>query len=126
MVELKLTFNTLNELNEFLNANADKPLSSVAAPSKKTAPPKKKAAPAKKKAAAAVVDITPDVTAPATVADVAGLRAAIQTDLIAKNDAFNDGSVKIMAFVQSFGVAKFSELPDDQLVDFGQKLEVLA
>ena len=129
MIELKITFADFNDLTAWLNKHGDTPVgdltvndgvnvSSVTTANKPA--PKKRAAkkPAKPKVVAEVVE-------PAVEVNHGELRANLQKELIAKNDAFNDGSAKIMAFVKSFGVNKFSELGDDTLVDFGQKLEAL-
>jgi len=133
MISITMQFQDLAELQAFLATNGSKPLNTVEVTPRP--PAKKKAAPKKK--AAAVVDITPEAenTRAASIAAVTGeeapavdlvaLRDATQKALIAKNETFNDGNVKIVAFIKTFGVNRLSELPDTVLVDFAAQLDAL-
>ena len=113
MISITMQFQDLDELQAFLASKGDVPLANIAAPA-----PKKKAAPKKPE----LVE-PPQTTAP--VVDLVALRATLGKELIAKNESFNDGNVKIVAFIKTFNVNRLSELPDDQLVAFGEALGAL-
>ncbi len=122
MIEIKIQFQDLSELEAWLTKHSERPLKEVSAPAKKKAAPKKKAV----KEETPVVQDAVEEDVETVEIDVATLREELKTQMIAKNEAFNDGNVKIMAFIKSFGVNRLSELPDDKLSDFATALNELS
>jgi len=127
MISITMQFQDLAELQAFLASKGDVPLADIAAPAstKKKAPPRKKAAPKKPELVetAAATQVTESPAS--SEVDLVALRADTQKALIAKNETFNDGNVKIVAFIKTFGVNRLSELPDTVLVDFAAQLDAL-
>jgi len=129
MIKLEITFDTKEELLTFLTP--DQVAAALPSTTSDTPEPpvKKKAAvkkSVKKKAAAPkAVDDLVDTTVEAQIIEMVALRAQLGKDMIAKNNAFNDNNVTIVAFIKEFGVNRLSELADDRLVEFSDKLELL-
>jgi len=126
-ITLTMTFSSTQELQSFLNS-ADMAAPVPATQNTQEAPAKtgevvqmpasKPAEPAPTPAATAM----PVATAAAPVADDFEVKRAALTGRLRTLAEGMDDPSQLGAFINSFGVARFSELPDDQLAGFEQNL----
>lgn len=119
-ITLTLTFDTFDDLHAYLLASPEKASTKVASaqPSAEvvalTPPPIPAPAAPTVAPAPAAQTVAP---APAQVVDFAALKSSLMGRLRALSDSMDDPS-PIAKFINNFGVARFSELPDDQLPRF--------
>ena len=121
-IQLNMNFDSLAELQAFLSANPGAATAKVASeqPSAEVVSiaPVTPVAPAP-----AVAPVDPLSTAPAAApsADMTTLRATLMARLRALAEGMEDASA-LGKFINAFGVARFSELPDEQLAAFNTAL----
>lgn len=121
-ITLTMQFNSLDELSAFLAANPGAAATKVASAQPSPAP----AAPAPEP----VATVTPiSAAAPAAPAPAAAEEVdltALRADLMGKLRSLAEGMddpAPIAAFINSFGVPKFSELGDESLQTFATQLK---
>ena len=123
-IQLNMNFDSLAELQAFLGANPGAAATKVASTQPSADVVSIAAAPAPVAAPVAApidpVDPLSDAPAPAGV-DLTALRATLMTRLRALAEGMEDASA-LGKFINAFGVARFSELPDEQLNAFNVAL----
>ena len=115
-VTLTLTFASIAELQSFLSANP----AAGAAATPKVAPEQPSAEVVQMPSSAPQPTPMPTPTqdaAPAPAFDPAAKRAELTARLRATAEKMEDPS-QLGAFINGFGVARFTELPDDKLPEF--------
>lgn len=121
-IQLNMNFDTIAELQAFLSGNPGAAATKVA--SKQPSADVVNIAPAAtaSQAAAGLTVIDPLSDAPAPPAlDLTALRATLMTRLRALAGGMEDASA-LGKFINAFGVARFSELPDERLGEFNVAL----
>ncbi len=126
-VTLTLDFETMSELQEFLNKRGSAAVASTNLDAG-ASPTKLEAVPSPEQVSAAVVDplsspdpVETEVETPEEF-DAVLLREQLMTKLKTLAGGMDDANV-LGKFITNFGVARFSELADDQLVGFTAALK---